>query len=140
MPPRTLPSNITSISTNENPEISLWHRRMAHSDYNESGNESNSEDNISEYRVSGSTAPDFHIYIPLLPADYSTYRPIKANGGTILDLSDITDPEPTTYGDAISGPESKKEQPTHRHQISLPQRPNQESHYQRAHSTRSSQR
>jgi hypothetical protein len=33
MPPRALPPNIMSISTNENQEISLWHRRMAHLDY-----------------------------------------------------------------------------------------------------------
>jgi GAG-pre-integrase domain len=33
MAPRALPPNIMSISTNENQEISLWHRRMAHLGY-----------------------------------------------------------------------------------------------------------
>jgi hypothetical protein len=59
------------------------------SDYDESGDESNSEDDISEYRASGSAIPNFHIAIPPLPADHSTYR----------------------------------------HQISIPQRPNQEGQY-----------
>jgi hypothetical protein len=33
MSPRALPPNIMSISTNENQEISLWHRRMAYLGY-----------------------------------------------------------------------------------------------------------
>jgi hypothetical protein len=33
MPPKALLPNIMSISTNENQKINLWHRRMAHLDY-----------------------------------------------------------------------------------------------------------
>jgi hypothetical protein len=108
MPPRTLLLNITSISINENPEISLWYCRMAYSDYDELGDESNSDEGISEYRASGSAISDFYIAVSSLPADHLTYSPIKANGVIILDLSDITDSEPTIYRDAISGPELKE--------------------------------
>jgi hypothetical protein len=47
---------------------------MVYSDYDELGDESNSENDISEYRVSGSAIFDFHIVIFTLSADHLIYR------------------------------------------------------------------
>jgi hypothetical protein len=94
----------TQVSQRELDQSKIDEPKINDSDYDES----NSNNSISEYRASGSAIPNFHIAVPPLPSDHSTYRPIKANEATILDLSNVTNPEPTTYRDAINGPESKQ--------------------------------